>query len=225
MELYVNPLFSDANLKAYYRFLTGFLTADSKNGYTLTSHGSPTPITGRYNGGVNFNVSTDYYSRASAWTSSGQAFSIIVWARNYFGAMHSSPTPGTTLEWYFSKTATILALHTAFTDDTAPSDSGTFPSPYDDTVWHQFAVTIGVSGGNTTVKMYLDSVLFDTTLHTGKLPHAVETAQYISFYAVEGKNGSTGDLDEFAFFNREITATELQRLYRAQSGFFVGGVV
>lgn len=60
LELALTDLYTDANLKAYYRFSSGALTTDSSGeGHTLTAIGVPAEDTGEFDGGVTLGLHTD----------------------------------------------------------------------------------------------------------------------------------------------------------------------
>jgi len=88
LELALTDLYTDVNLKAYYRFSTGALTTDSSGeGHTLTTIGTPAEGTGIFDGGVDLATHTgvqvdaynagydkNYQIYAGATTYVGQSF-------------------------------------------------------------------------------------------------------------------------------------------------------
>lgn len=200
-----------SNLVAYYKFSTGALTTDSKDSYTLTSHGSPTTITGKYGTGIRLNTTTDYYSRSSAWTTNGTDFSVSAWARNYSRALWSCTASNN--EHYLQFFSDRLVLHSMNTDTTIGGVTKTFPAGYNPAIWHHYVVTVAKSGSNYISTLYLDSVSLGNTTTTNKTVAACQSSQYIGYFAVENKNGSGGDVDDFAFFNKALSQAEITSLY------------
>lgn len=87
-----------------------------------------------------------------------------------------------------------------------------------DNLWHQISITFE----STSHKSYLNSVLFDTITKT----QASYTSPYY-YYLGSGKNASwpnagnmylTGNISNFIFYNRALSATEILQNYNATKG-------
>lgn len=82
-ELFTTSIFSDPNLKAYYRFSSGALTTDSTaNAHTLTAISDPAETTGKYGGGVDLDSGDAYSTTSGADFQLTGNFSMGCWVKN-----------------------------------------------------------------------------------------------------------------------------------------------
>src|SRR5574343_311002 len=207
-------LFADPALKCYYRFNSGALTTDSKNSLTLTSNGTPTDVAGKFGNGVSLDTSA-YFSRNTQLTNSNPyAFSINVWVKDYTAGCIFSAKAGS-YEWYVSTSATHLGVHAHWTDNTDTDiTAGAYPGGTDTAKWNMITITADQPASDAIIKGYVNKTLVINQTVSGKNVGVVEAPFYLSYYHVEGKNGSTGKIDDFMFFeNKVLTTTEIDQLY------------
>jgi len=224
IELYSTPLFGDANLRAYYRFNTGALTTDSKDSYTLTNNNTVGEDTGKFGIGADFgDANTNKcFSQASDWglTSAG-SFTISFWIKlntetpasdgnnirfwqvDVNDAHRSIPwvdygyysTPGYRLIRVYRYGATFDIF------DSAQINLGT-------TTWHLITVTYDGS----TVTLYIDGAYSNSVASSGTLATPVTEIASLGC-AFDWSMYNSAIFDDFAVFDRALTATEVGNLY------------
>lgn len=224
IELYSTPLYSDANLIAYYRFNTGALTADSKGSYTLTNSGPATEN------------SSGMFGVAANWADANQSVLKILdalslsedsaWSVSWWVKVNSEPSDA--IHYLMVKTL-ITGGHTqyqsiAYQDVagqkkiylqllmTADKTTSANITALGTSVWHHFVYTHSVAGDCI---LYLDNV--STVTQTG----ATGTTSWLGnatafcignsddqYYANAGVS-----MDDVAIFNDVLTVEEIGNLY------------
>jgi hypothetical protein len=81
-ELSETSVYSESNLKAYYRFESGALTTDTKGGHTLSATGDPAETTGKYGGGVDLDANDLYSASDHADFKPTGNFTVGAWVKN-----------------------------------------------------------------------------------------------------------------------------------------------
>jgi hypothetical protein len=216
IELYSTPLYSDANLVAYYRLEN---TADSKGSYTLTNNNSVTFVAGEFNNAAAFTGNTQSLANTSVplTTSNAGVYSFTLWIKvttapsNSQQDIVSIQSSGAKLqEWRYidsSGTKTFGVSDYNGSIGTTNTFSQTF------TVGTWYLVTVNKNG--TAIQVFVNGISIGTstlTLSDGNgvsnlgvtLGHSPNTGTTVSF---------PGVIDDCAFFNRILTATEISNLY------------
>lgn len=233
-ELYETPLLNDANLKAYYRFNSGALTTDSSgDGVTLTNNNTVgETASGKFGYAADFgatNTNKNFYAN-NTLTIDGGALSISMWVK-----IRTEPATNTNfdLAWQSNnnnKVANILRYI---------DESGTKKLRFNRTalggtaVNSDYTVTLGTSDwqhivltyDGTNIRGYLNGSLVAGPTAASGVGTGTLTNQGIS---LGGHINATGNyssiyMDDPAFFNRALTATEILDLYNGNypsGGFF-----
>ena len=215
IELYSTPLFSDANLVAYYRFSSGALTTDSKGSNTLTNNntvGSGTGAFGDANGSADFGASNTnkYFSRADALgINLRSAYTITFWVKistaptsstwSFFDMRSNvGGNDGIQNPFYFKPSGLNVGFNLSPTNN-APYDLGT-------TNWHMLTISHDGSGNMAS---YIDATSFLTGTRVDGGGNSNIT---IGANIVPG-NFLQGLVDDWAVFSRVLTPTEISDLY------------
>jgi len=153
---------------------------------------------------------------------SGTPFTVSVWFKTGTSGMifgqENGATPGTGSGWVpaiYVDTNGKLRTACFYGGNTSQSVS---TISVNDNLWHQITVTFESS----SQKSYLDSILFGTISKT----HQSYSATYY-YYLGSGKNNSwpnagnmtlSGNISNFMFYNRALSATEVLQNYNATKG-------
>lgn len=215
MEVRSTPLFTDANAFAYYRFRTGALTADSIGANTLTAGGVPLGVAGKYGKGIRFNVAS-YYSTSIANFTVGGSWGLNIWAKNYFQGMFSNNAGG--YEYYGGINTVNMYFNIMFSDGSNASYNVGLPVGFNNAKWNMYTFQVQSSGSDTIGAIHLNSRLLYTATHTGKFPAVMVAPFYLSYFHVEGKNGSYGDIDDVYFKRSTFTTKQLKQMYNNMLG-------
>jgi hypothetical protein len=191
----------------------------SGNGNNFTLYNGPTYSSA--NGGVfNFDRVNDYAGISYSFARSQSSFSI--WFKtsntsNYLfvfnkGGLTGQPDINNGITVFTPDWATN-SLWVFANDGTKPALSLTLNNNIRDGVWHHLVVTFSYNGTNSTLASYLDGTanVFDT-----------DTGDYSSFFNLTstfnlsygpGNSYWSGDLANFAIYDRALSATEVTNLY------------
>jgi RHS repeat-associated protein len=228
VELYSTPLYSDANLKSYYRFEGNSNDAKGSNNGTDSNISYGTAY-GKFGQGASFNGSTSHITANSSF-SGNPAISVSAW-------VNPAIVTGGSLPPYFQigDRASYGELEVFFggvnSGDVTVQDGGsgwlsTAGGVVTPNAWNHIVITI--SGGGTlasTAKIYVNGVL-QTTTGGSATPNMANGNVYFGTGYNSGGGGYqtpwAGDLDDFAIFNRVLTATEVGSLYQTNIGVFTG---
>jgi len=232
-EFYSTPLFSDANLKAYYRFESGALTTDtSGKGHTLTAVSDPAAGTGKFGGCADFDGNDAYSVADHADFKPTGNYSFSCWFKG-----NTNPAANAGLFQSYSNNTKIAGisirldsagklifltgnntgttLHTNF-------DYATSTVSVTDNVWH--LLTCVYNGA--TLSIYIDGALDVSLAWTNAAAYAA--TNYVRLMTLNNVGTDegfiTGSVDDAVFFDRALTADEISKLYNGtwpSSNFFL----
>lgn len=214
-ELHRSYLFDDANLKAYYRFNSGALTTDSKGSNTLTNNNSVSEnASGKFgyaaDGGA---TNTNKFLRidSNIGIAGNSSMTISLWLKmntelasgGSVFAQHFSQTGSKRyINVYYDYNGGTRRIVAAFS-----SANAFFNGSLGTSNWHHIALVRDV-GANTGV-IYLDGVAgTPVTLGTTEL-----SIDRVSILGANADSFLSGLLDDVAFFDRALTATEIAKVY------------
>lgn len=97
---------------------------------------------------------------------------------------------------------------------------------YLDSTWRHAVVTLAQSGADKVLSLYVDGSLVDTDTQVAAASDALTTRNQLTFgydlgtsgTVASGARGMIGQLDELAFFDRALSASEVSDLYAAATG-------
>jgi hypothetical protein len=176
------------------------------------------------NGSFFYDGSDDYLRLPANFFNpdSGTPFTVSVWFKTGTSGMifgqENGATPGTGSGWVpaiYVDTNGKLRTSCFYGGNTAQSVS---TISVNDNLWHQIIVTFESS----SQKSYLDGILFNTLSKT----HQNYSATYY-YYLGSGKNTGwpnagnmtlSGNISNFMFYNRALSAQEIQQNYNATKG-------
>ncbi len=226
-ELYTTPLFSDANLQAYYR-LEGN-SNDSKG----SNNGTDTSITystsyGKYGQGASLNGSSSKITlpSASALEPTG-SFTVAGWVNPTNGAadcgfietiFQSTVLAGFLVGMTGGNLRCLIGKNTGLTINTDYVDVHGSKT-INDGNWHHIAAV----WDGTHIILYVDGVQ-DSSFSNSINP--VYNATVYCKIGCQGETGTdahflSGDIDDLALFNRGLTATEVMSLYNNSLPFYL----
>lgn len=222
MELYNNDLYSDGNLLAYYR-LNG--NANAAVGTPNGTASNVSYVTGKYGQGASFNGSSSSISFGNNFSLNATDFSIVGWI-NVSSSCDSdtkvfckTSTAGSEEAWYLgagydgSNVAFNTVTHQA-DEDVVLLGSG---SIYEADTWYHVAWTNDIDGSQY---LYVNAAAItdgsgmsigtnSLTCYMGRMDNT-PSPQYFA-----------GILDDFALFNRVLSANEIASLYGEPRSFGV----
>lgn len=208
IELFSTPLFSDPSLKAYYRLEN---TNDSgSNGYNLsTAVGSaPSFAAAQFNNGASYSGANAHTNASLVWSAT-TSWSCSFWLKDTSGSSAYR-------RWVMNNAGALAANDFIIREDNNEiqllinngagnvSTSGLSGSWKNS--WHHFVV---VSNGTTT-KVYMDSVEILSTANVSTPFNGIYLGGY---YSVDNNEYTTGQLDDVAVFDRELTQMEIYNLF------------
>lgn len=227
-ELITLPLFSDANLQAYYRLED---TSDSKNSNTLTNNNSVSFAAAKFGNGADMG-SSDANKTLSRTTANGYtnaAYAVSQWVK-----INTEPSSGVdySLVHVYGTTTQFLMSYL--------NESGTrklrftrFNGSVDTKV--DYAVDLGTTElhhivntyDGTNMRLYLDNVLVG-----GPSANSGATGSNTPGFVIGGQpndltaNNALAIFDDVACFDRNLTAAEVTSIYSAveQGGYFYTSV-
>lgn len=222
-ELLNTSLYSDGNLKAYYRMESGALTTDSKGSYTLTNNGSVAETTGKFGGGATTgtNNSSKSFSIGNDLGITGNDITMVAWVKanqavtgdSWYICSQTDSGTHVNHEVYYQDNSGVfnvwalrvkLGVGNVYTYTNANTDLT------DD--WHHVAYTYGA---DDKVRLYIDGELIGTS----DADSANGGASGESDQFTIGKRSSGGafygdfSFDDVAVFNRELTGEEVTTLF------------
>lgn len=177
------------------------------------------------NGSFFFDGTNDYIRLPTTFFNhdSGTPFTLSLWFKTATSGMilgqETGSSPGTGSGWVpaiYVDTNGKLRTSCFWGGNTTNQSVST--TSVNDNLWHQISITFA----NTSHKSYLDSVLFDTITKT----QTTYTSPYY-YYLGSGKNTSwtnagnmylTGNISNFIFYNRDLSASEIFQNYTATKG-------
>ena len=227
-QLNSTPLFTDANLKAYYRFESGALTTDeSGESHTLTAISDPAEGTGRFGGGVDLDGNDAYSITDHADLKPTGNFSVGAWFKTsttgVYQLLFQSFSQNTNIAGISLRiqNSNVVGLQLGRNTGTGVGDdknvSGT--STVTDGNWHLGVATW--DGSN--IRIYVDGVCETTAAWTYAAGYAATNYVRVGCYNNSGTNQLflTGSLDEVFLFNgTALSADQINWLYKTSSGFF-----
>jgi len=201
-------------------------------GNNLTVNGSVTFTAGKHGNAATFDGNDSYLTALTDanFAAAINAQTVEFWVRydwppvnRYFFVANEDGTwlPGILTDY---GTPTLVAL-IAYNDSVQYSTYG-YPLPASPTngTWHHLAFTFNSFGlnGNRQQKVYLDGVLAadipgdDVYLNASSSPIRADFSTFvIGKEKLDGNEYFTGQIDELAVYNRELTAGEIQAIYQS----------
>jgi hypothetical protein len=221
-ELFTTTLFSDTNLKAYYRFESGALTTDSTaNAHTLTALSDPASTTGKWGGGVDFDSNDAYSAVDHADFQPTGNWSVGGWFKNptandvmlqsYSGAPNISG-----IQLYVDGTYKPNCISGRNTGNTINVDYKNIASTHaiNDGNWHLVVVTW--DGAN--LNMYVDNNTVETVAWANAPGYAGSNFVRIGCDSAN-TNFFAGQADDIFFFKgTALSAANVLTLYASGAG-------
>ena len=208
LELYVHPLFADANLVAYYRMEDA---NDSKGTLHLTNvDGSFSDANGKWGKGVGLNGSTAYLTCANAafQRSDGQPITVMCWMLpNRLGGQYQSIVINRTdgiYNWmlYMHTDGGELSFHGA-----AQNKSAYVPST---STWTHVAATVDASGN---MELYANGANEQSVSGFQYHADSVNTLGIGGYVNTNPVDCFQGKIDDVAIFSRALSAAEISSFY------------
>jgi hypothetical protein len=211
-----------ANLRSYSG--TGLTSSGLIGGIGVTLVNG-TGFSSSNNGSFIFDGSDDYIRLPTNFFTheNGTPFTISIWFRTATSGMilgqESGSTPGTGGGWAPAiYVDTNGKLRTSCFWGGSTTNQSVSSASVNDNRWHLVNVTFE----STSHKSYIDGVLFDTITKT---QYGYSATYY--YYLGSGRNSSwtnagnmtlTGNISNFIFYNKALTATEILQNYHATKG-------
>jgi hypothetical protein len=209
-ELYSTPLYSHANLVAYWRMSD---TSDSKGSYTLTNNGTTTFTSGIFGNAGTFNGTSQYLNNTSVNWGSGTSWSASLWVKATAGASAYR-------RWFGNNNGALASNDIILREDGANggvqllvnngSGNSTNTSFAYKGGWHHFAI---VSNGTTT-KVYGDGA---EIISVNAVSTPFDGVFIGGYYTVGPAEYFAGQIDDVAIFDGVITPFQIQSLYSGLS--------
>lgn len=222
-QLLDTTLFADANLIAYYKLED---TADSKGAYTLTNNGTVAFNAAKFENGADLGTAntTKYLSVMNDMGITNGAVSISFWgkitaepATNTIKNLFERGDSGTDVRHRISyeDQSGVKALVFNRQRENVANDQFTYNVTLGTSIFHHFVITYD----GTTVHGFLDGADIGNVASSGNggsgvfsdyliigARMATQTDNTVSLYA-------SAIIDDFAVFNRQLTAAEILDLY------------
>lgn len=215
----LSSLFSDPNLKAYYRTSAGFLTADSSSGgFTLTNNNSVAEGTGKYGGGADFSNSNSNKSLSVAndFGIDGGAISVSFWVKlnaeigsgGWTLFMHSADTSQVdTFVRYEYNSGTRRLLFSRNRPGTVFGTEIAYNITLGTSDWHHIVLTYNT----TNLSGYVNNTSIGSAAASGN--GSAATGPSFAFGAsTYGSEYSSVIMDDIAVFNRLLSTEEVTRI-------------
>lgn len=206
LELYVHPLFADANLVAYYRMEDA---NDSKGTLHLTNVNgcSFSDANGKWGKGVGLNGSYQYLTCVSSafQRSDGQPITVMAWILpNRLGGQYQAIVVNRAealYNWmlYMHTNDGAVSFHGA-----AQNKSAYIPST---SAWTHVAATVDASGN---MELYANGANEQSV--SGYQYHA-DTVNSLGIGAYSASDCFQGKIDDVAIFSRALSAAEISAFY------------
>ncbi|NTW32789.1 MAG: hypothetical protein HGB12_09215 [Bacteroidetes bacterium] len=212
-ELYLTPLFNDANLIAYWRLEN---IADSKGSYTLTNVNNATFTTAKINNGVNLvAASSQHLYNASTSLNLTGSFTYSVWFystdvtqdQRFFGERISNNSIGASM--IFINSSHIKAETYSVSGGWLSFDGGAILN----NTWYHAAF---VKAADNEWHFFLNGVEVASSTASRSLSNNLKVGFAIGANA-QGSNGvgsyMNGLVDDAAVFSRALSANEISSIY------------
>jgi hypothetical protein len=216
-----------SGLKSYYKL--DDTSGDSVSSVTLTNT-SVTYAAGKINNGAVFNGS-GYLNSTTPWFIPGaNPFSMAFWIKatntgvyQWLGGMTDNANRnfagiGLDVNGHF---IAELGWVSAGNQGNAATSAG---RNYCDGNWHHVAATFCNENSKSTIRLYVDGYIIATNVHT-TLSYTISTLGYGSQIGVlknystgAPDNKTTGTIDEFGVWNRQLLPSEVVQLFNAKTG-------
>ncbi len=223
VELFNTSLFNDPALRFYGRLEN--VNDAGPNGYNLTNNNSVTFAAAKVNNGAIFGTANSNksltYATGNIFTTTTPANQTFVgWVRitgapsgtTYvlFGAQTTSGTGGAQTNCYYVDTAGTKTLNATVQLDITSATVTAVQTLTVDTLYHVAVV----KSGTTSCLLYLDGSQLSTTATGAGNDNSFAGNTYYLNLATDRNASSfmSGDLDDFAVFDRALTATEISNL-------------
>lgn len=221
-QLSQTPLAASANLKAYYKLEN--VNDSSGGGFTLTNNNSVTFTAAKFANGANQGTGNTNKSLSIAnnlGIAGNGSISIVFWIKlideiasgTWTLIRHASTTTADRymdLNYFFNSGAIRMAI------DAAGSTPVYYTAALGTTLFHHIAMVRDVP--NTSAFLYVDGVLRATET-IGSTTSGFDEVYIGAAHA--GVSVPSALFDDCAFFNRVLTAGEIQSLYNSGGGFFL----
>ncbi len=203
----------------------GNLTADSHGSYTLNNGGSGAVLSNGYQGTVN---TAAYFNGNAIMGINNSVFRPTTFSMSTWFKM-SGTSPYHTLANVRLNTSsspynaynlcignsTLNYLAFFFTTSSS-SDIALYDTSFTSiNVWTHAAITCDYNStaNNTTVKMYVNGLLHSQTTQTGNIVYSNTPLNIGSVGGAASGNSLVGSLDEFLFYNRVLSPSEVTTIY------------
>lgn len=205
----ISDIFEDGSCYSHFKFDCTF--ADSLGYYTPSISGSGQLAGGLFGSAASFNGVLDHMSFPSAvWT--GADMSMSFWATPGYdidgGYLFGQNNGGGTYSFSFLFRTDRVLVHTV---GTTSGDFNIFDRTFNIGEFYHFVFSR--SGSN--VSFYINGELIVTLTHEAYIqtPFVIGTAGTHSNHLTQSSYHGNHDIDQLRFFNRPITAKEVERLY------------
>lgn len=228
IELYSTTLYSDANLKAYYRFNNGALLTDSKGSYNLTDEGS---VANSSNG--KFDYAADFGSTFGGVTKRLYTNNHIIrldntdWTISVWLKINTAPTGGQSTIWHNATSETYhyrtffayqnnsgtnrLAITFERTD--VANDQIFYNVDLGTGTYHHIVVT----RGSGYMKLYIDGAYVDQVASSGSGTGGPNGEGVLWRWGRNYSDSGGFMLDDAAVFDRVLSASEISQVFNPTS--------
>jgi len=225
IELYNTPLFSDTNLKLYYRLEN--TTDSSPTGATLTNVGAIAFSTAKFNNGAIIPSTTSHYLNTPSSTAYySTVFSWCCWIYNKGAptdyAQFAKSTGGTNFNFALQNDLASPPTLTPYVYNTIGGEvhAGIYTTSL--STWTHYAATFD----GTNLRFYVNGLYHSiSSSFTGTLANSSCPIYLGVWNADRGASDGSGNcnIDDFAFFNRVLSGVEINKLYTGNwsNGFFM----
>lgn len=210
----------------YLRFENAAINTDTLGGLTWTTGGgTPANADGKYGKGVYLDTSA-YISSTGGLSRSPfiNGWWVNAWVKSFTGAVFSSKAGSG--EHYLALNSTNLGLHLHSTTDVPFDFTYTFVGS-DGFDYNKYSMITWVAsgGGSKEIRLYVNGNRVSTQSLGGYDPGVSEAPSRIGAYYIEGKNGTSGYIDDLLMgANTLITDADIKKLYQAR-GFPMGALL
>ncbi|MBA4239807.1 MAG: hypothetical protein C0448_03720 [Sphingobacteriaceae bacterium] len=207
----------------------GNLTADSHGSYTLNNGGSGAVLSNGYQG----NANTAAYFNGNAIMGINNAafrpttFSMATWFKmsgtepyHTLANVRLNPTSAPYNSYNLCIGNSTLNYLAFFFTTSSSNDIALYDTSFTSiNVWAHATITCDYNSttNNTTVKMYVDGLLHSQTTQTGNIIYSNTPFNIGSVGGAASGNSLDGSLDEFLFYNRVLSPSEVATIYNGTS--------
>ena len=217
-----------SGLLAYYNFDTD-ATDSSGNNNNGTNSATSTGAAGRFGNAFSFNGTSSYVSVPVGVTSGKSQFSVGMWVKSTESRSNSPDWQNPTLFGMITNGAQSSDLEiiakagrVGFYHGIGAGDSSYTSGPLiNDNAWHQITLT----ANGTTLSLYVDGILASTspaTLALANYSFSIGAANGLQSGLSQNYSPFAGTIDDFAFWNRSLTSSEVTQLANATSSSILG---